>query len=321
MLLLAVFAGVLAAVSAQDVLFVEAFNGTVTLVHLDDPGQYCQLPDYPEGVRYQSSMGMIEDKLLVSCGGWRDGVQPFPGVVNECYTFNGTTWTKIQDTTNRFCTLFTYTQSVYVPGLGFWMWGPEETLLGDCTNDMVSELLTIDGEWIPGPESPYGDYVPDEVCAVQLNETHTMLTGGWYNHQQLDSTWIYDWRTSQWSEAAPMLEPRFYHGCSKMADGNVIVAGGDGRYGNGTWSVEIFDISTQEWREEAPLPQDEIIRPYWNHVFTAGQDVYFIMHDSDVLYKRSEAGAWSLVPDIKLPRHFDGMDDFMIPVPEGFASC
>ena len=86
-------------------------------------------------------------------------------------------------------------------GVGFWMWGPEETLLGkrilccmllrtewnkkwkcvpwpkisiyylkiitniagDCTNDMVSELLTIDGEWIPGPESPYGDYVPDEV--------------------------------------------------------------------------------------------------------------------------------------------------------------
>ena len=28
---------------------------------------------------------------------------------------------------------------------------------------MVSELLTIDGEWIPGPESPYGNYVPDEV--------------------------------------------------------------------------------------------------------------------------------------------------------------
>ena len=36
-------------------------------------------------------------------------------------------------------------------------------IAGDCTNDMVSELLTIDGEWIPGPESPYGDYVPDEV--------------------------------------------------------------------------------------------------------------------------------------------------------------
>ena len=33
------------------------------------------------GVRYQSSMGMIEDKLLVSCGGWRDGVQPFPGII------------------------------------------------------------------------------------------------------------------------------------------------------------------------------------------------------------------------------------------------
>ena len=50
-----------------------------------------------------------------------------------------------------------------------------------CTYQMVSELLTLDGDWIPGPESPFdlggmGDY-PNGICAVQLNSTHTMLTG------------------------------------------------------------------------------------------------------------------------------------------------
>ena len=28
---------------------------------------------------------------------------------------------------------------------------------------MVSELLTLEGDWIDGPESPYGEYIPNEV--------------------------------------------------------------------------------------------------------------------------------------------------------------
>ena len=44
-------------------------------------------------------------------------------------------------------------------------------------------------------------------------------------------------------------------------------------YNTGSTCFIAFNVSTeQEWREEAPLPQDEIIRPYWNHVFTAGQE-------------------------------------------------
>ena len=36
---------------------------------------------------------------------------------------------------------------------------------------MASELLTLEGEWVPGPESPYGNFVPDEVQPVQINMT------------------------------------------------------------------------------------------------------------------------------------------------------
>ena len=42
---------------------------------------------------------------------------------------------------------------------------------------------------------------------------------------------------------------------------------------------------------------------------------------SVVFWKRGGDGTWALVPDVLLDNNFDGMDDFIIPVPADFATC
>jgi len=297
-------------------------NGNITLVDLAAPAEgNCDLEKYPNEVAYQSSIGFLDHNgLVVSCGGWNPDYSPFPGVTRECHTFDGSSWSELRQTHERFCVLFTYTQSVYVEGLGWWMWGPEETILGDCTDSMVSELLTLEGDWIDGPESPYGEYIPNEVCAVQLNETHTMLMGGWYNYLQLGDVWFYDWRTSEWMSGPPMLSERTYHSCAVDENGMVIVVGGTGRNNTDLWSVEVFDPLTMEWTESAPIP-DDIEAPYWTRLVHSGDTSFLLEHGSPAIWSRSsDDGAWSPLQGANLgAKGFDGMDDRVILVPEDFA--
>ena len=101
--------------------------------------------------------------------------------------------------------------------------------------------------WTEGPEMPGPRY---GFCAVPLNSTHTLVTGG-LKDQWVEESFIFDGAAFH-----PISAPRYLRtgsGCALLASGgSVMVAGGFGPGGTdpdgiALDSVEIYDVASNSW--------------------------------------------------------------------------
>jgi len=107
--------------------------------------------------------------------------------------------------------------------------------------------------WMEGPTLP----TPREAfCAVQLNTTHTLVTGGANEQRYLEESFIFDGASFH-----PIPSPQHLRsnpGCTLLASGGrVMVAGGYGNNPDGGWrldSVEIYDMASNSWSMGPSLP-------------------------------------------------------------------
>ena len=101
------------------------------------------------------------------------------------------------------------------------------------------------------------DYpLPGLPCTVQLNSTHTMITGGSLNDVTISDVWLLDWNLKQWSQGPSLLKARRNHKCISLSAGRVMVAGGDGHnYEDVSQGVEIFDSGLDGWYSSAEMPE------------------------------------------------------------------
>jgi hypothetical protein len=87
--------------------------------------------------------------------------------------------------------------------------------------------------------------------ASLLQDGRVLVTGGAYNPAAggvvyLRSCEIYDPVTGTWSPAAPMTTAREFHSATLLADGSVLVVGGENAHGLPA-SAEIYDPSNDTW--------------------------------------------------------------------------
>ena len=213
------------------------------------------------------------------------------------------------------------THNVYVDGVGWWVGGLEASSTSSvgCSYDMMSELLTLEGDWIPGPSSPFTDTYPGGVCAVQMNSTHTMLTGGGLG-AYLNSTWIYDWRTFSWTESSSLLEGRASHGCALMGSEVLVAAGFGGNFSDILYSVEKYNPISELWTLDSTFPEPSDYRSYFTTLLSWGDEVYALEHYSSSVWKREEPGCWHQLDWIDLGSMFDSNYDSAILVPSGFVT-
>lgn len=70
----------------------------------------------------------------------------------------------------------------------------------------------------------------------------------------LSSAEIYDHKTGTWSSIPSLKTPRFNHTATLLADGNVLVVGGQS---NGVIfdSAEVYNVSNRTWNNTGPLPR------------------------------------------------------------------
>ena len=76
-----------------------------------------------------------------------------------------------------------------------------------------------------------------------------MVGGKLNNSQELQAAWVYNLKDGTWTETTSMNRDLWLHGCGKMADGKILVAGYydlDLPWHNGL-RVEIFDTKTESW--------------------------------------------------------------------------
>ena len=119
-------------------------------------------------------------------------------------------------------------------------------------------------------------------CLVELSNVKTMLIGGqtsenhrdYYEDDEEDNTKenlysrkvsVYDWSTMEWKRMKRLNEGRHSHSCSQTEDKSlVVVAGGLKGLDEPSYTVEVFDVNTEEWKilENSKLPWEVIGIPF-----------------------------------------------------------
>ncbi len=94
--------------------------------------------------------------------------------------------------------------------------------------------------------------------ATLLPNGQVLVTGGLGEYNQttvLNTTEIYDPQEKTWTNAAPMTNARAFHSATLLANGKVLIVGGDNKLLSERTlaSVEIYDPSTDTWSETTNL--------------------------------------------------------------------
>ncbi|MEX0679467.1 MAG: kelch repeat-containing protein [Pirellulales bacterium] len=128
-------------------------------------------------------------------------------------------------------------------------YGPGEALLASA--EVYSPAT---GRWektgdLPQPRAWFGH--------VKLQDGRVLVTGGYTGgptkRTYLATTALYDPKTGQWSESAPMRHKRGGFAIALVADGRVLVSGGVAEGALELKSAELFDPATETWQSAAPL--------------------------------------------------------------------
>ncbi|MGH0138559.1 UNVERIFIED_CONTAM: hypothetical protein FKN15_038825 [Acipenser sinensis] len=95
-----------------------------------------------------------------------------------------------------------------------------------------------------------------ESYSVSLLGPNIYVTGGYRtdNIEALDTVWVYNGDTDEWTEGCPMLHARYYH-CSVTLHGCVYVIGGY-RGGAPAGEAEFYDPLKKTWSPVANMVQE-----------------------------------------------------------------
>ncbi|WP_437833128.1 kelch repeat-containing protein [Sorangium sp. So ce1153] len=93
--------------------------------------------------------------------------------------------------------------------------------------------------------------------ATLLADGRVLVAGGFYSQgdvlEKLASVEVFDPASGMWSQRRPMLTARSGHTATLLADGQVLVAGGETEGGEALASAEVFDPASGAWRAVEPM--------------------------------------------------------------------
>uniref|UniRef100_A0A8C5R905 Kelch like family member 23 n=1 Tax=Leptobrachium leishanense TaxID=445787 RepID=A0A8C5R905_9ANUR len=126
----------------------------------------------------------------------------------------------------------------------------------------------VGNNWIQGADMP--DHARESYSATSLGP-HIYITGGYRtdNIEALDTMWIYNVETDEWTEGCPMLQARYYH-CSVTLGGCVYALGGY-RKGAPSQEAEVYDPLKKKW-----YPIADMIKGVGNATACVLHDVIYV---------------------------------------------
>jgi len=195
----------------------------------------CNIPVFPYG-DYYGYVGMSTSDGVLMCGGWRSNV----GYTSSCYLLTSSGYQDMPALMyNR------YRAAALVTPMGLWVTGGNSFHNGIlATTELVANNKTR--SHVTLPENVEGH------CIVKINNTHSLVTGGWtrswVNYQPISndtrSAHLYS-EDDGFLKIEDMSRKRNNHGCSLINNNTVIVVGGD-RSGY-PQSSELLDLTTMTW--------------------------------------------------------------------------
>jgi len=171
-------------------------------------------------------------------------------------------------------------------------------------------------------------------CAITVNQTTILLTGGENKAQTLSKTYWYNIIDEKWSSGPTLNDARRSHGCGKIQDSEqrifLIVSGGLQKVVGPKFSInstEILELGSNEWKEgpilPIPIEQNTIVDDHANNriLLVGGWGGYLgplhkIYQLTSPLTKTSE---WEELPQtIQIGRREQPVVFF---VPDEYADC
>lgn len=119
----------------------------------------------------------------------------------------------------------------------------------DCLNDDLSDQAEI---YDPkkGTYTPAGSIMRKDQAATLLADGTVLVTGGRDPDTATTSTRLYRPASNDWVARAPMGTARYWHASVRLANGQVLVVGGN----PGAATAELYDPATNTWKPaKAPL--------------------------------------------------------------------
>ena len=118
-----------------------------------------------------------------------------------------------------------------------------------------SEYILHDGSQEDGPDLPIA---LEKHAAIKINETHSMLIGGYTPWHVLSKTWFYSDLTGKWKDGPDLLQARYDHSVGFITDPVtqetfIVVTGGNDDHTNYLDSVEILNKEGTAWISGKPF--------------------------------------------------------------------
>ncbi|KAM8934537.1 kelch-like protein 23 [Pelodytes ibericus] len=126
----------------------------------------------------------------------------------------------------------------------------------------------VGNTWIQGADMP--DHTRESYSATSLG-SNIYITGGYRtdNIEALNTVWIYNVETDEWTEGCPMRQARYYH-CSVTLGGCVYALGGY-RKGAPAQEAEVYDPLKKSW-----IPIANMIKGVGNATACVLHDVIYV---------------------------------------------
>ena len=276
----------------------------------------CSLPSYP-GVDGRGPVVLsylADQRVLAACGSLNNTDD------QSCYQLSPdqpSGWQPLGagQHFNQFCARPQYTRSHPLQA-GWFLIGQKDNC-GSSGAALSTELLTPELQWItPSISNPFDKAgYPWGTCSVAINSSSVIVTGG-LNNLYLSSTWMLDLSDFSWTRLQDLPGPRFAHGCTTTATGELIIVGGWD--GSDISSVYIYNLINNTWRRAGDLP--------------AGMNYYyfpvmFLWNKHPILLEPLTSNIWILdgnnwtLMEATMGAQFGGLYDTATTVPAGIFTC
>ena len=283
----------------------------------------CNLPSYPgvDGFGPVVMTYLEGQQRLAACGSFADSDQ-------SCYQLSPDdqppVWQPLAagQLINHHCPTPDSTRNHFLSEIGWFLVGQEDGRCGIDGAAILTELLTPDLQWVSLPIlSPFSSLAgyPALTCSVDIDSSGTVIvTGGYNGIGDLAYTHKLDLTDYQWTHCKDMPGPRFGHGCTATAAGEVIIAGGFDRYDHLVSSVYVYNLVSDTWSQAGDLPNgmnyDYPVMFLWN------KHPIILENFSSNIWILGDGANWQKM-EASMGGYFDGLSDTATTVPSGIFSC
>jgi len=219
----------------------------------------CNIPVFPGG-RYYGYVGRSTSDGVLMCGGINS---VYGGSNSSCYLLTSSGYQDMPALSKK-----RVGAASVVTSLGLWVTGGSD--------GSKSSLVSSTTELVTNNQSRLHVRLPEGIshhCLVNINTTHSLLTGGWAGSRS-GASYLYS-EDGGFSRIEDMKTARYDHGCSLINESTVIVTGGnDGGYTDTETSSEYLNLRTLTWSAGPDLPRSVSPARMVGNILIGGRRIY-----------------------------------------------